>query len=203
MYKGIGIFSLISVVVGIGFAVTLAIKIPEAAATESFASTGSHVISTESLSPIKLDPSQEAYCKRATTAARIHRKSCAWAKRLLALMSAEPRDSVWAEKMESDLRRWVESLASGGFTLRNVECRSSWCVLEVGSTQAGTIEMSLRDANKKKLFDPIEDLVAPDIDNPNIQDQVVFYKRFCRSTKELLDDNGHMVPNFYTVDRGC
>lgn len=82
MCKGVVIFSLMSVVVGFGFAVTLAIKTPKAGATESFASTGSHVISTESLSPI-------------------------------------------------------------------------------------------------------------------------FYKRFCRSTKELLDDNGHIVPNFYSVDRSC
>lgn len=118
-------------------------------------------------------------------------------------MSAEPRDGVWADTIESDLHKWVESLASDGFTLRDIECRSSWCVLEVGSTQGGLIEMEPRDARKMKLFDPIDDLVVPDSDNPNIQDQMIFYKRFCKSTRELLDDNGHLLPNFYTVDRGC
>lgn len=203
MFRGVGILSLISTIVGVGVAVTLAIEFPEASASESPVSVGSQVASAKLLTPIRLDPSQDAYCKRPTSADRINYKKCVWVKRLLALVSAEPRDGVWADTIESELRKWVESLASDGFTLRDIECRSSWCVLEVGSTQGSLIEMQPRDARKMKLFDPIDDLVVSDIDNPNIQDQMIFYKRFCKSTRELLDDNGHVVPNFYTVDRGC
>lgn len=204
MYKLVRRFALLPIALVFGLATALAINFPEAGASESSSPAGSHVVSAKSLSPIELDPSQEARCKRTTPADRIDYKNCSWAKRLVALMSAEPRDRAWADKMESDLRKWVESLASEGFILRNVECRSSWCILEVGSTQGGILEMNLRDADKRKLFEPIaENLFAPDIDDQNTQDQVIFYKRFCNSTRELIDHNGHLVPNFYTVDKGC
>lgn len=202
MYKVVRKFPPLSVVVVLGFAMTLAMTFQEASASESSASTGSHVASTGEISSIELGPSQEARCKRTIQDDRLDFESCASAKRILALMRAEPRDKVWADKMESDLSEWVESHTSEGFTLRNVECRLSWCIVEVGSAQKRILEMHLRNQSTRKLFDRL-DLFAPDVDDPNVQDQLIIYKRYCDSVSEILDGNGHLVPNFYTVGQKC
>lgn len=201
MYTVVKRFSLMSVVLVLGFTIT-AIKFTETSASESSASIGSHVASIGKMGPIELGPSLVARCKRTTPDDRIDYQECALAKGVVALMNAEPRDKAWADKTESDLSEWIGSRASEGFTLRNVQCRSSFCIVEVGSAQSRILETSTHDQRKWKLFE-FRDLFAPDADDPSIQDQVIFYKRYCSSAGELLDSNGHMVPKFYTKDQKC
>ena len=194
--------SRVSVMIILGCAMALATKFTGTRASGSSAPTGSPVASTGEMIPVELGASQEAGCKRTPPDDRIEYEECTSAKRLVAVMNAEPRDKPWADKTESDLSEMVESRESEGFTLRNVQCRSSFCIVEVGSTQSRIFETGTLDQRKWKLFD-FRSLFAPDVDDPSVQDQVIFYKRYCSSAGELLDGNGHLVPKFYTMDRKC
>jgi hypothetical protein len=108
--------------------------------------------------------------------------------------------------MENSLQKWVESLESDGFTFRNVECRLSWCVVEAGSTigagdrKGHNIVLELAEANKLKLFQ-VENLFSRD--DANTWDVLVFFKRYCTSTGEIFDSDGHLVPNFNTLGQKC
>jgi hypothetical protein len=53
--------------------------------------------------------------------------------RNLAQMEKEPRDSTWATTMEAELLAYVEHDFKEA-SVRNVECRMSWCAIEVQST---------------------------------------------------------------------
>lgn len=194
--KRVALFA-VMVVLGTSFA-----RSPQTSASAHSASTDSYVDSERVASQIGLGASQEAHCKQTTPNDRIGYEECASAKHILTLMSAERRDDVWADKMESELRTWVEGLASDGFTLKRVECRLSWCILEVGSAQGSILEMNLRVAQRRKLFE-LKDLFAPEIDNVNVQDQLIFYKRYCDSVKDVLDPNSHVVPNIAAVGQKC
>jgi hypothetical protein len=149
-----------------------------------------------------LSPSQEANCKRTAPSDGVRHGDCVEAMRILALMTAEPRDKVWADRMGSDLSDWVESLASKGITPRNVECRLSWCIVEVGSAEGDLFEMSPQKGQKMKIFDRLV-LYAPDVDDPKITDVLQFFKRYCKSLKEVFDGDSHLVPNFDTLGQKC
>ena len=194
-------FPVTSVGVVLGFAMILGMGSLGASASESAASNGDRATATGSMRPIELGPSQEARCRRMTPDDRIHSRECASAKHIVALMNAERRDKVWADEMESGLRAWIESLKADGFTLRNVKCRSTWCIVEVGSAQRHILFMHLHVARNRKLFDRL-DIFAQDLDDPSVQDQVIFYKRYCVPESELFDSNNHLVPNFDTLSCG-
>jgi hypothetical protein len=51
----------------------------------------------------------------------------------LADMSKEPRDTAWATEMEMKLQDLVASQGYDPSSIRNVECRTSWCAIEVAS----------------------------------------------------------------------
>jgi hypothetical protein len=51
----------------------------------------------------------------------------------LADMSKESRDSAWAADMETQLQDFVASQRYDPSSIRNVECRTSWCAIEVAS----------------------------------------------------------------------
>ena len=51
----------------------------------------------------------------------------------LADMSKEPRDTAWATDMEMKLQDFVASQGYDPSSIRNVECRTSWCAIEVAS----------------------------------------------------------------------
>lgn len=184
------------------FATNLATKCPEACATERPAPTRSHLASAGSTRPVELGPSLEAWCKRTTDG--IDYQLCGSARDIVALMNAEPRDNTWADETESNIAAWIRAQSSEGIALRNVQCRSSFCIAEVGSSQGRILEASTADERKWKLFG-FQRLFAPDVDDPNVQDQLIFYKRYCRSEGELFDgDNeGHLAPNFFTEDQKC
>jgi hypothetical protein len=192
----------IAVGLTLGFAMTLATKLPQANAAENPVSTASHFASSGVISPIELGPSQKERCKRTAPNDKVPYENCVLAGHYLALMNGEPRDKVWADKMESDLSDWVQSLVSEGITSRNVECRLSWCIVEVGSTQGHLPEMGARDQQKRKLFET-QFLYAPDVDDPNVGDMVIIFKRYCKSSKELLEPDGRVVPDFDTMGQKC
>lgn len=73
--------------------------------------------------PFPLSPSMEAEC-------RVN-DGCAPALRLLRQLSQQPRDPVWASKMEARLRDLV--MSQPGYSIRAIECRVSLCAAEVAS----------------------------------------------------------------------
>jgi hypothetical protein len=154
---------------------------------------------------IDFPPAQEAYCTQLPPDSRVPREECAKAKGILALMSVERRDDPWADDVESTLEKWSASLDSSEFTFRDVECRLSLCFIELGSTVGagrgeGWSHNLIVDPDiqrKNKIFHFMATF-APDLDDPNAHDVLMFFKRYCTSIKDLLDSHGHMQPGFYT-----
>jgi len=73
--------------------------------------------------PFPLSPSMKAKCRVDD--------GCAPELRLLKQFSQQPRDPVWAPKMEAGLRDLV--MSQPGYSIRAIECRTSLCVAEVAS----------------------------------------------------------------------
>ena len=192
----------IAVGLTLGLVSTFATKYPEARASETSDSMPRHSAPAELTSSIELGPSQRARCNSAAPNDQSGIENCAAAGRLLALMNAESRDKVWANKMEADLTRWSESFASKGVTLRNVECRLSWCMVEVASGEERPFLMRARDERKWNVFHMLS-LFAPDIDDPKVLDTVMILKRYCKSIEEILDYQGHVIPNFNAAGKKC
>jgi hypothetical protein len=117
-------------------------------------------------------------------------------------MSPESRDVAWADRMEFDLSKWVESVKSEGIAPRDLECGLSWCIVEVVSTQGRIPEMLPHEQRKRKIFQ-MPSVFAPDIDDPTVTDFLMIFKRYCRSIGELLEGDGHLVPTFATVGQKC
>jgi hypothetical protein len=194
----------LGVAVGIVFvlAMAMAMKLPVAIASEDAPPKASHSVPAEVAAPIELSPSQKARCARTPAADAVHNHDCNLGKDLLGLMNGERRDKLWADKTETGLSQWIESLASKGITSRNVECRLSWCMVEVGSTEGHLPKMEVSDAYKWKLFETLF-LSAPDVDDSNVSDMTIIFKRYCKSINEILDSESHVVPGFYTVGQKC
>ncbi len=53
-------------------------------------------------------------------------------------MVREPRDVVWAATMEEKIQAVVDSQGPGKYVVRNLECRTSTCILEVEVHVPGT-----------------------------------------------------------------
>lgn len=49
----------------------------------------------------------------------------------VAKMTAEPRDIQWAKKMEERLQAAADMEVAGQYVIRNLECRTSTCIVEV------------------------------------------------------------------------
>src|ERR1700730_3752049 len=69
------------------------------------------------------DPVKES-CKRDTI-------ECPVVMESLAKMVKEPRDLYWAAKMEEEIQAVVDAQGPDKFVVRNLECRTSICILEV------------------------------------------------------------------------
>jgi hypothetical protein len=158
--------------------------------------------------PIELSPALAARCKGIAGSNVPEHQDCVRASHILALMSAELRDAAWAGEMESFLEKWIESLETDGFTFRNVECRKSWCVVEVGSTigagdrRGHDLVLDGSEAQKRRIFQALS-LFAHDLDDPSIWDAQVLFKRYCGSPKELFDGNDHLAPDFNSLGQTC
>jgi hypothetical protein len=75
--------------------------------------------------PFPMSPSVALGCKRD--------HFCDELKEDLAKMKMEPRDVVWATDMEERIRDYVASLGPDKSFVRDVECRTSYCAVEVTS----------------------------------------------------------------------
>jgi hypothetical protein len=71
-------------------------------------------------------------CKRDTI-------ECPVVMESLARMVKEPRDMYWAAKMEEEIQAVVDGQGSGKFVVRNLECRTSICILEVEVHDPGSL----------------------------------------------------------------
>ena len=157
--------------------------------------------------PIELPAVQEANCKRLSAGDPVH-EQCVRVRHILSVMSAEPR-AAWADGMESFLRRWMESLGPDRFTFRTAQCRLSWCVVEAESTvgagedrRGHNIVLDSAQAADKKIFQ-VENLFARKPDVPAVWTVLVVFKRYCASTNEAVDGDGHLTPNFDTLGQEC
>lgn len=63
---------------------------------------------------------------------------CADVHQHLAKLAQEPRDQLWAAKMEELIQNDVESTQSNNFRILDIECRSTVCAAEVESTFSNT-----------------------------------------------------------------
>ena len=155
---------------------------------------------------VELSLYQQTHCKR-KSAGSVDGKECAKARSIVDMMNHERRDTAWAGGVEESLRDWIDSLASVGISQREVQCRLSWCLIELGATEAQWEEQDPKladiDLRKKlKLFQYLF-LYAPDVDDASMADITIIYKRYCESVAEVLDSEGHVFPDFYTAGQHC
>ena len=75
--------------------------------------------------PFPLSPSVARECADPSL------EPCPLVHRILSLFAQEPRDDVWADKMETKLRDYIQQYPA--FSIRALECRTSICMAEVVS----------------------------------------------------------------------
>jgi hypothetical protein len=81
--------------------------------------------------PFEISASVKAVCKYDTI-------ECPLVMASVKRMAEEPRDVDWAAKMEATIQSAFDSEGPGKFVIRNVECRTSICILEVEVHVQGT-----------------------------------------------------------------
>ena len=108
-----------------------------AGATSSHESLGNSPDSTDEMEPsavigrpFPMSKSIENNCKWLLQ--HDSSESCDVVQKFLKEMAKEPRDPVWANRMEAELRHYVTT-ERPGFEIRALECRESRCALEVAS----------------------------------------------------------------------
>jgi hypothetical protein len=74
--------------------------------------------------PFKISPSVQAGCKEVT---------CPELEADLAKFAQQPRDPAWASEMEARLEDYIENSEPNKYQIRNIECRTSMCYVEVAS----------------------------------------------------------------------
>ena len=204
MIRGVSTVLRRSFQLALGFAIGLIAVFPEAGAADNSAENVARSAAHD-VSAIELGPSQGAHCKSAQSSSgddRIVREQCIKVMHLLTLMSKERRDGAWADNMETGLSDWIKHLSPKGITPRNVECRLSWCIVEVGSANEDLLEMPPQDEQKRRIYEVLH-LFAPDIDDPGTTDIMVFFKRYCTSLRELVKPGGELARDFETVGQRC
>ena len=87
---------------------------------------GNPVVTDESVKgrPFEISASVKEGCKSDTI-------ECPLVMSSIEKMTGEPRDVAWADKMEAAIQSAFDSQGYGRYVIRDVECRSSLCVLEV------------------------------------------------------------------------
>jgi hypothetical protein len=58
---------------------------------------------------------------------------CPHVYKKLAGFTEEPRDNAWASEAEADIQNQIESLGPDKYSIRNLECRTTICAVEVSS----------------------------------------------------------------------
>jgi hypothetical protein len=101
--------------------------------------------------PFPVPASAEGVC---TISKRLHGPDlCERQHKLLAKMAKEPRDLAWAAKTETLIQDEVTSLSPGNYSIRNIECRSSICAVEMESLSDWYSGATIEFDNANNLVD--------------------------------------------------
>jgi len=92
--------------------------------------------------------------------------------RNLAQMEKEPRDPAWATTMEKELLAYVEHDLKES-SVRNVECRMSWCAIEVESTSRSFHSQFPYPSELSKKLTPQNWAVSTEKDSTGVNTEVV------------------------------
>jgi hypothetical protein len=79
--------------------------------------------------PFPMSASVDAACK--TLSQRGADAICERLRHDLLVMADEPRDPAWAADMEAKLQNLIDAQKSDDISVRNVECRTTYCALEL------------------------------------------------------------------------
>ncbi|SRR6266404_3925032 len=69
-----------------------------------------------------------------TTTCKRDKIMCPEVYKKLSQLVEEPRDNAWASQTEANIQGQIESLGLDRYSIRNLECRTSVCAVEVEST---------------------------------------------------------------------
>jgi hypothetical protein len=98
----------------------------------------------------------------------------------LAEMAQEPRDNIWAPKTETLIQDKVTSQGPGIYSVRNIECRSSICAVEVESLSDPYIGADYDFLATNGLIDGLTLFATPETDSSGRQINVtlVIFTKF-------------------------
>jgi hypothetical protein len=101
----------------------------------------------------------------------------------LAEMAKEPRDLAWAAKTESLIQDEVLSLSPGDYSIRNIECRSSICAVEIESVSSWYSAASIKFEDATGLVDGLRmSAVETDSVGREVKVSLVLFNKFYDST---------------------
>ena len=132
--------------------------------------------------PFPVSASVEAYC---INKAPLH---CEREHQALAKMAQQPRDEAWAAKTESQIQDEVISQGPGIYSIRNIECRSSICAVEVKSLSRAYIGANYNFLAVNGLFDDLNMFASPENDELGRRTQVtlvIFFKSFYQNPSPI------------------
>jgi hypothetical protein len=107
---------------------------------------------------------------------------------LLAEMAKQPRDLAWAAKTETLIQDEVLSLSPGDFFIRNIECRSSICAVELESPTSWYSGASYEFDAANGLVDGVTmgGAVETDSEGRQVKVSVVLFTKFDYTTSRSI-----------------
>jgi len=87
-------------------------------------------------SQFPMSASVDAGCKSVTLSGR--GAICDRLRHDLSVMAHEPRDEAWAADIEAKLQNLIDSQISDDLSIRNVECRTTYCALELAQIRSSS-----------------------------------------------------------------
>jgi hypothetical protein len=115
-----------------------------------------------------------------TSCGRKNGDFCERQHRALAEMAQEPRDEAWATKTESLIQHEIISQGPGIYSIRNIECRTSICAVEVQSLSGAYVGATYDFLTANNLVDGLRIAAPPETDSfgRQISVAVVIFVRF-------------------------
>lgn len=110
-----------------------------------------------------VSPSVDASCKRKNI------DLCERQHHALVEMAMEPRDEAWATRTEVLIQDEVQSQGSGTYSIRNIECRSSICAIEVQSPSGAYVGATYDFLVSNNLVDGLRIVGTPETDSSGHQ----------------------------------
>jgi hypothetical protein len=157
------------------------------AETSSPAESKVHIVSREKTmkgaalfdTEFQVSASVEANCR--VGIARGYGTACNRIRHDLSMMAQESRDPAWASDLEAKLQNYFERQNLEGFSVRNIECRTSLCAIEVVATKDQPIVFVFASPNplSDQLIPPTYFANGEETDPPGakLQTLLVTYRR--------------------------